>query len=723
MNDPGLDEPININAKDVEQEAEGEEEEEDDFLAPSRWWFASTAAPLIAGTFGPMTNAFNLLALIQPWRVQIIPGAAEAAQIDIPDPKWLIGINAVSLVAALVANIALLLNMARRLSFSIAQPVTIIGWYLSSILLIGLLATVPTHIRGPEVPPHVLSQAVYYAIISSILYFIIASLMTITVWGAVKGRYSKEFKLTTSQRTLMLQTISFLVYLFAGAAVYAHIENWRYLDAIYWADVTLLTVGLGDFAPTSHLGRSLLFPFAIGGILIIGLVIGSIRSLVLERGKKKMGVRMVEKTRKRALKKLNTEEGSIKILPFKKRHLVIEGATEKDRRQREFEVMREIQDQAEFVRRWTALAISSTVWLTLWLVGAVVFWRAEAPGQGWSYFQAVYFSYVSLLTLGYGDYRPQSNGAKPFFVFWSLLAVPTLTVLISNMGDTVVKYVRDLTLWVGSWTVLPDDVGVRGAIKQAASQIRKGNSKGDTFQEANPPGFMPKEKPGQGGREGSSQGKTHAVDRVAEEFEAEELSEGEEAARRGDFNTSNKKYYHYLLMREIKRVLPMVNETPPNKFSYEEWCWFLKLIGEDESTRHNHRILVHKESEGERGQAGLTEGRGHGTNLADGQQERNADGQIKDAHNPDRNKTHDIEPWSWIGPKSPLMGNKDEPEWVLERLSATLERELKEERGKKRTQRRRGRGSGDAAEGSSYSSSGRETSGEMRRREGGQNEG
>jgi Ion channel len=64
----------------------------------------------------------------------------------------------------------------------------------------------------------------------------------------------------------MLQTISFLVYLLAGAAVYSHIEGWAYLDAVYWADFTLLTVGIGDYAPGTHLGRGLLFPFAIGGI-------------------------------------------------------------------------------------------------------------------------------------------------------------------------------------------------------------------------------------------------------------------------------------------------------------------------------------------------------------------------------------------------------------------------------------------------------------------------
>ena len=96
---------------------------------------------------------------------------------------------------------------------------------------------------------HAFSQAFYYAVFSAGLYFLVASLMLVTVWGAYQGKYDKKFQLTMSQRTLMLQTISFLVYLLAGAAVYSHIEGWAYLDALYWADFTLLTIGIGDYSP------------------------------------------------------------------------------------------------------------------------------------------------------------------------------------------------------------------------------------------------------------------------------------------------------------------------------------------------------------------------------------------------------------------------------------------------------------------------------------------
>jgi potassium channel subfamily K len=75
-----------------------------------------------------MASAFSICALVVHWRVYIAPGAAEQNGVPIDDPKWLIAINALQLAIALISNLFLLLNMAKRVSFSIAQPITIIGW-------------------------------------------------------------------------------------------------------------------------------------------------------------------------------------------------------------------------------------------------------------------------------------------------------------------------------------------------------------------------------------------------------------------------------------------------------------------------------------------------------------------------------------------------------------------------------------------------------------------
>lgn len=540
--------------------------------------------------------------------------------------------------------------MARRLSFSIAQPITIVGWYVASVLLIALVSTASAGLKLAPGQNRALTQAFYYAIMAAGLYFIIATLMVFTVYGAFKGHYPKEFKLTMSQRTLMLQTISFMVYMLGGAAVYARVENWNFLDAVYWANFTLLTVGIGDLEPLTHLGRALLFPYAIGGIVILGLVVGSIRSLVLERGKKKMGSRMIEKKRERLLKRIDNTGEAIKLTPVSNEQQARKaGISERERRKEEFHLMRKIQNQASVRQKWTALLISGGAWFSLWFIGAAVFYRSER-NQSWTYFQSLYFAYTSLLTIGYGDYSPTSNSGKPFFVFWSLLAVPTLTILISNMGDTVVKGIRDLTIYLGEFTVLPGEASTKDRLKHSAYKLTNGKifTKGPMMDE--PPGVLG-EKNGEDGENRNQRSYAAASENLAGALEQQELAEADAARARGDKLDEDIHMYHFLLIKELRNVLKHLDESPPRKYTYEEWAWFLRLMGEDESSHTSHRkapIKIKKEN-------------GDEPDLQQGQTD-------------DREQ---LRQWSWVGNRSPLMGDAEEAEWVLERLSATLEKELR----------------------------------------------
>ncbi|KAL8787890.1 MAG: hypothetical protein Q9213_001917, partial [Squamulea squamosa] len=480
--------------------------------------------------------------------------------------------------------------MARRLSFAIAQPITIVGWFISSILLIALVVAATYSLKLPG-QDRALTQAFYYAIIASGLYFLIAALMCVTVYGAYKGHYPQEFKLTMSQRTLMLQTISFMVYMVGGAAVFYRVEGWQFLDCVYFTNYTLLTVGIGDYAPQTHTGRALLFPYAIGGIVILGLVVGSIRSLVLERGKKKLGSRIIEKKRVALLKQMHKKDQHKKLTPIESEQQAAElGMTERERRKFEFELMRQIQDHASQWQKWNALFISGSAWLVLWLVGAVVFWKAE-HAQEWSYFGALYFAYTSLLTIGYGDYKNFSNSGKPAFVFWSLLAVPTLTIVISHMGDTVVKSIRDLTDYLGQFTVLPGENPTKQRAKQIlTSTTRPFRGKQGREQIMNePPGLLGEKEDDNTQHTDGHQAMENVADRLASDVEKEELTAASEAVQRGDEIGKEAHEYHYQLIREFRNVMKHLDENPPRRYTYEEWAWFLKLMGEDEDNHASHR--------------------------------------------------------------------------------------------------------------------------------------
>lgn len=68
----------------------------------------------------------------------------------------------------------------------------------------------------------------------------------------------KQFR--TSLLFLILCIVSLLL---AGALVFSKVENWSFLDALYFATVTATTVGYGDLTPTHTLSKILTMVYAL----------------------------------------------------------------------------------------------------------------------------------------------------------------------------------------------------------------------------------------------------------------------------------------------------------------------------------------------------------------------------------------------------------------------------------------------------------------------------
>lgn len=90
-----------------------------------------------------------------------------------------------------------------------------------------------------------------------------------------------------------------------------------------------------------------------------------------------------------------------------------------------------------------------------------------------------------------------------------------------------------------------------------------------------------------------------------------------------------------------------INVSPPRQYTYEEWNYYLRLIGQDEDDASKHRRpkIHHDRKEHSAPDLGTAD---EGDNSS----------------------------WSWLGVKSPLMGSKTEAEWLLQRLTAMLEKEM-----------------------------------------------
>ena len=286
-------------------------------------------------------------------------------------------------------------------------------------------------------------------------------------------------------------------------------------------------------------------------------------------------------------------------------------------------------------------------------------------------------------------------------MIWSLLAVPSLTILISNMGDTIIKWFSDLTNWVASITVLPGEQGFRATGKALLSTILQ-TLHASKF---SPPGIFGDIPEGQTMhheiRMNSSDHETKMLDRLAERLsyhiEDADVGKAQPSESRADTVQRDMHFYHYVLARECRNLQKDLSASPPKHYDWIDWEYYLKLMGNQDDpvdypgqvhpdilVPDNLRALPSMESA-----ETMTDGAvDRETELREWREEHEKHKKLLShpkKHQKRRLTTMDLQDWSWLSSKSPLMATKSEAEWILDRLSAALERELnRQRRGYKR---------------------------------------
>lgn len=57
-------------------------------------------------------------------------------------------------------------------------------------------------------------------------------ILMVNMLGYFLGHYPQHFELSDDQRNLILQTMMFFFWLAGGAAVFAKVEGWSYVDSV-----------------------------------------------------------------------------------------------------------------------------------------------------------------------------------------------------------------------------------------------------------------------------------------------------------------------------------------------------------------------------------------------------------------------------------------------------------------------------------------------------------
>ncbi|PVH91429.1 voltage-gated potassium channel [Periconia macrospinosa] len=521
-------------------------------LGLGRWWFASELCPLFAGTFGPLATFFTICSLTGGWTSIIAEDENEEHVQNQMNMPWAIALNTICLCLGLMSNgISLFVRWSLPTFVICAVGLSIQCFGLTSLLIANHFSTQPHEWSTKSK----LTQAYYYSVFASALSF--AALISVVFHGigVIRTYYAKHTKWDETQKALLRQSICLTAYLIIGSAIFAQIEDWAFLDALFWADFTLLTIGLGgEFTTKTTLGRVLLFPYAILGMVLVALLIISVRKL-MKRGRLRATYQLTERYLKQH-QTTQTREG-VPVYPISD--------------EQAFHLIRHIGLKAEKGCSRIALTISITAALVLLLGGAAIFEIAEEE-QGWTYGASCYFAYISLLTIGYGDYVPISEAGKSFFVFWSLLAVPILTIVINNSVDALYGTYRSL--------LLPFQRLFRDRPCQAITAQQPDGLKVDT-QDSNAPNAGNNIE----SLEFGSKGVARRPLACAQQDEPSEISRN---PNNGSSRTALRRHC-YLLARELRNTILAMGSDSTKRYTYEEWRYYISLLDRSTDLVEGHR--------------------------------------------------------------------------------------------------------------------------------------
>tara|TARA_B100000497_G_C7579793_1_gene349100 strand:- start:396 stop:713 length:318 start_codon:yes stop_codon:yes gene_type:complete len=63
--------------------------------------------------------------------------------------------------------------------------------------------------------------------------------------------------------------------------------------------------------------------------------------------------------------------------------------------------------------------------------------------EGWSWIDSLYFSVITLTTIGYGDFSPQTDAGKLFTIFYILLGLGMILTFIQTVWAHYAKEVKE----------------------------------------------------------------------------------------------------------------------------------------------------------------------------------------------------------------------------------------------------------------------------------------
>ncbi|XP_015523833.2 uncharacterized protein LOC107227252 [Neodiprion lecontei] len=277
----------------------------------------------------------------------------------------------------------------------------------------------------------------------------------------------------------------------AGVHSYSGQKNWTFLNALAFCISVITTVGYGDIAPKTQAGKAITIVYAIFGIPMFLIILADFGKL-FTRGMKFLWafVRRVYYTGScRKVRRTGPVQEVMKGV-----QLVYDFATFRRPSQMNPEEVEEIQRQqtqtilnldgnlpqpetpgtpamSNFViddEFNLPISVAISILLGYIFVGATVYQISE----GWGFFESFYFVFISMSTIGFGDYVPQNSLVKMLslvYLFFGLaLTSMCINVVQVMLSDSFKKASQKIGASIGFEVAATD--GAEGAVVEVLGE-------------------------------------------------------------------------------------------------------------------------------------------------------------------------------------------------------------------------------------------------------------
>ncbi|KAF9516557.1 hypothetical protein BS47DRAFT_654016 [Hydnum rufescens UP504] len=383
----------------------------------------------------PTAVVFAIPGLAEPWYA-----LAGDHTVTKQDPPLLIVGQSMALAFNATASVLFLfrVNGYETLRYTVACSITLFCALLLDLLCLAIFGASHSSSRHNS---YELSTAFYLTFTSSILTLIALLSNVLDAREARKSPRHRRVLLTPNQRILAMVSFTFMVYLAIGCIIFKYLLELTYLNAAYFVMTSTLTVGYGDILPTNTASKIVaIFYFPVGIILVVMLIaLIRVTALASMNARFVRGLQAANRRRKEAIMKRRAEATARRgeIVPAEQDEIPTEDVGE------DVDELRTSEDQESYEKMlkdaaykhhntYAAEILLSFIALCIfWVIGAVVFMELE----GWSFFIAFYFTFITYTVIGYGEYTPTTPGSRAFYIVWGVAGIVVLTLLLSLIAE------------------------------------------------------------------------------------------------------------------------------------------------------------------------------------------------------------------------------------------------------------------------------------------------